>query len=153
MPRIFREYESLYFLGFVSALFSRYYLLLMFIILLLPLTITFSDENVTLTVNNNTGFYLHIIIDGEPYLYVKTGNNIIYESDKYVQLDIKAIYSPGQGVSGSADTMIAIKPYEEKSTGCSDNRSSGGGCDCSTTPASGGSKTWNVDADQMQASP
>ena len=133
-----------YFRQFLKFIFSRYKFLALLLILLAPLTISYSDETVTLTVNNQTDHYLHVIIDNDPYLYIKPGHNLVYESDKYVELDIKAFYSPGQGISGSVDTVIAIKPYTASSTGCEDNSSSGGGCECSTTPASGGSKSWSV---------
>jgi hypothetical protein len=151
MPGKKKNAKSEYFRQFVKALLSHYGFLMLFIILLAPLTISYSDESVTLTVNNKTGHYLHIIIDDDPYLYVQPENNIIYESDKYVELDIKAFYSPGQGISGSIDTVISIKPYKAESTGCSDNNnSSSGGCECSTTPASGGSKTWDVNVSDLQ---
>jgi hypothetical protein len=119
-------------------------ILLIFAVMFIPVTISFGGDTVTLTVKNSTPDFLHAIIDGEPYLYIKPGLGVVHEAEGYVTLHVQVFYAPGQGISGSVERDMTLSPYKPESTGCSDNSSGGGGCECTTNPATGGARTWEI---------
>ena len=62
--------------GIIRTLLRRPYFLVIFLILLCPFTFTFGDDNAVLTIMNLTSHYLHIIINGDSYLYVFPGASV-----------------------------------------------------------------------------
>jgi hypothetical protein len=132
----------------------KYYLLLAFIFFMSPLSISFGDSQATFSVLNKTGYFLHVYINGEPYLYLAPMRRATLQSAT-ITFDVTAFYAPGQGVSGVIDRIFDA-PYTAPSThssGCKDDsdNNSNLGCECSksTTPADYGSVIWEVTADTM----
>lgn len=101
-----------------------------------------------LTVVNDTEHFVHVIVDGSPFLYVPPGAGAIFEKEGYSRVVAKVFYSPGQGISGSAERTFTVSPYEPYSTGCEWST-----MECTTTPASGGPFSWEVTADTLAAVP
>jgi len=101
-----------------------------------------------LTVVNDTEHYVHVIVDGSPFLYVPPGAGAIFEKEGYARVVAKVFYSPGQGISGSAERTFTVAPYEPSSTGCEWHT-----MECTTTSASGGPLSWEVTADTLAALP
>lgn len=131
----------------MKILFPKSCLPLVFLILMLPLTITYGDEEASLTVVNKTEHYLHIIIEGQPHLYVSPERGVTYATDPTPNFIVDVFYSPGQGVSGRINRTIEM-PYSSARSGCDYDRSTG--CyDCSTSPATAGSVLWEVTADSL----
>ncbi len=128
----------------IKAILPGVPILLLFTVMIIPVTISFGGDTVELTVKNSTPRFLHAIIDGEPYLYIRPGLGVIHEAEGYVTLHVQVFYAPGQGISGSVERDITLSPYKPESTGCSDKSSSGGGCECTTNPATGGPETWEI---------
>lgn len=132
----------------------RWYFLIIFVALICPLTISSGADTVSLTVKNKTEHFLHVIIGSKSFLFIGPDKSAIYKTEGSADLHVQVFYSPGQGVSGSRTRDISIAPYQSQSTGCSDDQSSnGGGCECSTNPASGGPATWEITADSLQVTP
>jgi hypothetical protein len=134
--------------GIIGAvLVSRYKLLLICLILIIPLTLGYSgDEQASVTVVNKTEYYLHVIIDGESYLYVSPDMGVTRSSDPKGEFSVDAFYSPGQGITARISRTIDV-PYSPASTGC--GHGSSGGCECVTNPASAGTAVWEITADTM----
>jgi hypothetical protein len=99
-----------------------------------------------LTVINDTGYFIHVIVDGEPFLYVSPGAGAIFEKEGYSTVVAKAFYSPGQDISGEAVRSFSIAPYEPYSTGCDWSN-----LECTSTPESGGPLSWTVTPDTLAA--
>ena len=133
--------------GIVRTILRRPYFLVIFLILLCPFTFTFGDDNAVLTIMNLTSHYLHIIVNGDPYLYVFPGTSVTAESEGPTDFIVKAFYAPAQGIKGSAMRTIRVAPYRPSSTGC--DYSSTGGCECSTNPATGGAALWEITPDTL----
>lgn len=100
-----------------------------------------------LTVVNDTEYYVHVIVDGDPFLYVPPGAGAVFEKEGYSRVVAKVFYSPGQGVSGSAERTFTVSPYDPASTGCEWNN-----MECTSTPPSGGPLSWEVTADTLAVS-
>lgn len=129
----------------------QFYLLIAFIFFISPLSISFGDSEARITVKNKTDHFLHIYIDGAPYLYVAPKRSITKEAAT-TTFDVTAFYAPGQGVSGTIDRYFPVPDYNPASStsGCRDEGPNSG-CECSqtTTPAEYGSVTWEITADTM----
>ncbi|NIM66539.1 MAG: hypothetical protein GTO51_11245 [Candidatus Latescibacteria bacterium] len=123
-------------------------------VFLLMLSVTISaDENLAkMTVVNNTSHYLHVLIGDESYLYISPDRSVTQESEGHTTFVVKVFYSPGQGVSGSAERSFDVAPYREESSGCT--HGANGGWECTTSPASPGLEAWSIAPDSLQqASP
>ena len=107
--------------------------LLLVLLLLLPYTASYSESSGRLSVSNETGKYLHVIVNGVPYLYVGPGGTVSVPSDAGSQV-VYAFYAPGQEITGSADTVLAIYRIESMVGGC--NSQSSNTCSCSSAPES-----------------
>jgi hypothetical protein len=99
-----------------------------------------------LTVVNDTEHYVHAIVDGSPFLYVPPGGGAIFEKEGYTRVVAKVFYSPGQGISGSAERTFTVAPYDPGSSGCAWTT-----LECTSTPSSGGPLLWEVTADTLAA--
>ena len=116
------------------------------LLLALVVDVTVGGDVGRLTVINGTDHYVHVIVDGEPFLYVSPGAGAIFEKEGYSTVIAKVFYSPGQGVSGHAERNFVISPYEPSSTGCDWTT-----LECSTSPSTGGARSWEVTADTLVA--
>jgi hypothetical protein len=90
------------------------------LILLFPFTVSFGDAKAVVTVQNRTPYYLHVIMNDKPYLYVRPFGEARQESGHVL---VHVFYSPGQGISGSASkTIDAVRvvggSYESTGFGC-----------------------------------
>ncbi len=126
---------------------SRNRLLIIAILMMIPLTVGYGDdEEAHLTVVNKTSHYLNIIIDGKPFLYVSPEMGVSHSSEPKSQFLVTAFYSPGQRIDGKISRTIEVE-YRGQTSGC--DYSSSGGCECTTEPAAGGSAIWEITADTM----
>jgi hypothetical protein len=89
---------------------------------------------------------MHVIVDGDPFLYVPPGAGAIFEKEGYSTVVAKVFYSPGQGVSGGAERTFSISPYEPASTSCAWST-----LECTSSPSTGGARSWEVTADTLAA--
>jgi hypothetical protein len=116
------------------------------LLLALSVDVTVGGDVARLTVVNRTSHYVNVIVDGDPFLYVPPGAGAIFEKEGYSTVVAKVFYSPGQGVSGGAERTFYIAPYEPASTGCEWSN-----LECTSTPSSGGARSWEVTADTLAA--
>ena len=117
------------------------------LLLLVAVDISIGADIARLTVINETEHYVHIIVDGDPFLYVSPGSGATFEKEGYSTVVAKVFYAPGQGIEGSVERSFVIAPYEPESTGCDWVT-----FECETTTASGGPRSWTVTADSLAAS-
>ena len=80
-------------------------------------TVTMASEESTLTVANRTEHYLHIIIDGEAYLYVAPEYSVVHATPPKTTMLVSALYSPGQEIRGSVLDTVSV-PYRGAQHGC-----------------------------------
>jgi hypothetical protein len=126
---------------------TRYKLLIIFILIMIPLTVGYGDEEeASITVVNKTEHFLHIIVDGDPYLYVTPDMGITHSTSPKGEFSVTALYSPGQGITGKIYRTVPVS-YQAASSGC--GYSSSGGCECVTNPPSAGSTLYEITADTM----
>lgn len=117
---------------------------LVFLMIMIPITISYGLDNASLRVTNSTDNFIHVLIDGNPYLYISPNGSITYNAEGKTSFHVQAYYSPGQGVSGSADSTLSIEINPPK-TGCSETSDSrGGGCECTTEPGSLSDAEWDI---------
>ena len=119
-----------------------------FAVLVFPWTISFGDEEVSFTVVNETRYYLHVIMNDAPYLYIPAKSSVVYRSDGPTHVMIQVFYSPGQGVSGSATKSVNLSVVGR---GSSCHEDSKGGCHCASEPVYGESLVWHVLPDSLTA--
>ena len=115
---------------------------------LLPFSLSFgADDEVQLTVINNTFYYLHVILNGEPNLYIAPGRSTTLTTPVNVPTTISAtaFYAPGQGVRGSATESFTIGG-EVYTTDCSGSGGHSSGC---TKEPLNPSTSWTVTADML----
>lgn len=135
--------------GALRTLPPKFYLLLGYLVFMLPLSVSFGDDKASLQVINRTAYFVHLIVNGEAILYIGPGNTATRDSETST-FDVKAFYAPGQGVSGRADRVLEA-PYYPGSVGCEE--SSRGGCECVTNPSDYGSVTWEITHDTLTVDP
>ena len=114
---------------------GRYCGLLLLLLLVNIVTVSLADENSNLTVVNKTTRYIHVIVDGEPYLYVAPERAVIHQAPATATMLVTAFYSPGQGLTGSLIDTIDV-PYRAAREGCACDEGDWG--ECYYTPAAGG---------------
>ena len=122
--------------------FLKFLMVLIFLLLLNIVVISVGDDaKSNLTVVNKTEHYLHVVVDGAPYLYVSPDKSIRHTTKAKPTMFVEVFYSPGQGMSGSARDTIDVY-YRSASTDCvcNDNQSD----ECVYNPAEGGSARWEV---------
>jgi len=117
-------------------------------ILLSPMTVSIGADEVSVTVINKTDYYLHVIINGNPYLYVSPEGFALYQSEGPLHTTVKAFYSPGQGVSGSATESFDLRVGGGGHSCYQDTK---GECRCSSEPSYGPSaEVWEVTPDLLR---
>ena len=117
-----------------------------FAVLVFPWTISVGSEEVSFSVVNETRYYLHVIMNDIPYLYVPAKGSVMYRSDGPTHVMIQVFYSPGQGVSGSATKSVNLSVVGR---GSSCHEDSKGGCHCASEPVYGESLVWHVLPDSL----
>ena len=137
----------------VAGLFPRWWYVLLFVFLILPLTITFGEDEAKMTVVNKTGHFLHVIMNGDAFLYVAPERSVTYaaESGSDLHMLVDVFYSPGQEVSEETQRSFVVRPAQRASSGC--DWDSDGGWDCSSSPAIGGLMVWEVTHDTLLTEP
>lgn len=136
---------------FINKIVPKFFLLLVMLLLLNIVSVLLGDSKSSLTVINKTTHYLHIRVQGKMYPYVAPNWSVTHETGIVSSMDVRVIYSPGEGLEEAVfDTTIAI-PYTPSQTSGTSS-----GCDCaddtydcktvntSTTPAQGGSAAFEV---------
>ncbi len=127
--------------------FPKIFLFILFMFLLNIVTITLGDEPSRITVVNNTEYFLHVFVDATEYLYLESDQSLFHETEPKSQVNVKAFYAPGQGITGSLDANVEI-PYQGSTTDCSCEEDQLFG-DCTTTPAVGGATTFEIDPEDL----
>ena len=92
--------------------------LLLTLLLINVVAVSIGSEESSLTVANHTQHYLHIFIDGDPFLYVAPERSVTYVSAPKPDILVTAIYSPGQGIHGSLSDTVTV-PYRGATEACS----------------------------------
>jgi len=90
--------------------------------------ISYEGNDVTVTISNGTLYYLHIMIDNQPFLYVGPGGNA-FKTTQRSTAHVEAVYAPGQGKSGRAvkelNSVTTTTYSGSASHTCQNNKSSG----------------------------
>ncbi len=128
--------------------FPKFLMLLFFLLLFNIAVISLGDNAQSrVTVVNRTTHYLHVFVDDEPYLYLSPNKSITHTADAKPTMLVNVIYSPGQGVTGSATKTINLY-YESASSDCVCDEE--GHDECVYSPQVGGSEKWEVKAEDLQ---
>ena len=119
--------------------------LILIFLILLPYSVSIGSEEVRLTVANHTGHFLHVTMNGDPYLYLRPGGSVVFETSTDNQMHIVAVafYAPAQGIQGRVTEQFTIGG-EVLVADCT----SGGGNNCATEPAFP-SVTWTVTPEML----
>jgi hypothetical protein len=120
--------------------------------------VSYEDDDVSVTVTNLTGHYLHILIDTRTFLYVGPGGRAQIETPAYTAF-VEVFYSPGQGISGRATrelTSVTNTTYSGGSNRSCSNRNDKQGCDYSDVTSAEASRTrtpmsWTVYPEDLSA--
>ncbi len=105
--------------------------------LLFPYTASYSDSGGQITVVNGTERYLHVVIDGKPFLYVQPGGSVSFTGGSGSHAAF-AFYAPGQGIAGRGDTVLTISVMYGTAT-CS---KTGSTCSCTSSSENDGSTSY-----------
>jgi hypothetical protein len=100
---------------------------LLFMVLLIPPTVSIGSDGVSVRLVNQTGYYLHIIIDNQPFLYIAPGGSASHQSSA-LSAGVKVFYSPGQGVSGSMDRVVSSPLVQKSTADCSSDCNNTNSC-------------------------
>jgi hypothetical protein len=135
-------------------------LFLVAVIVLNVTTVSIGDETSRLTVINKTGAYLHVFIEGTAYPYVAPNRSVTHSASARETFYAEAFYSPGQNRPFDTVDSTFTLPYTPAATyatgdecSCEDPNSS---VSCSedegvvTSPAQGGSDTWEITGDLFE---
>lgn len=114
------------------------------LLLFIPYTVTFGDEESTLTIYNRTVHFIHVIMNNDPYLYVGPGRSVTFSTEDQTTIYVQAFYAPGQGIEGSAQNNFIIGGTVVVSE-CNSGTNT-----CSTDPAFS-SASWTLTADSLVA--
>ncbi|MDH4071444.1 MAG: hypothetical protein OEV30_13595, partial [Ignavibacteria bacterium] len=89
------------------------------------------SEEVQLTVVNQTSHFIHVIMNGDSYLYVGPRGSAVFEASAETQTSILAVafYAPAQGIQGRASEHFVLGG-EVLTTDCHYGR----GSSCATQP-------------------
>ena len=80
------------------------------LVLFIPYSMTLGDQDVSLTVQNATPYYLHVIMNGDAFLYIgpRRTASLSLSTDNEITVFAQAFYAPGQGIEGSAQNSFVI---------------------------------------------
>lgn len=144
-----------FFMGRANAVFRiffpKWYYLILFLVVILPPTVSYGGDDARLTVMNSTDHYLHIIIDGNSNLYISPGRRVMHETEGPADFVVNVFYSPGQRIAGSRTRIIRVSPFKRDEIGCWLGGDNAFGC--SVNPASSGAALWEVTPDSLQVEP
>jgi hypothetical protein len=114
------------------------------LIILLPYTVSFGDEDASMTVVNETTHYIHVIMNNA-FLYIAPNRSARFVTDGPASVLVEVFYSPGQGISGRAADSFLIGRSTREST-CRSNS-------CETVNVPEGPVSWEVTPDMLQETP
>ena len=122
-------------------------LFLVFLLLVNIVTIEAGSGESKVTVANMTDHYLHIVIEGNSFLYVAPRRSVTYVTGATPEVYIEVFYAPGQQIQGSLTGVVEV-PYVSASRGCTCRDSQYG--DCMYEPAVGGSIRIEIDPAMLE---
>jgi hypothetical protein len=114
------------------------------LLIFVPYTVTFGDSEGTLTVYNETLYFIHVIMNNDSYLYVGPGRSSTFATDEQTTVHVQVFYAPGQGIEGSAQNNFVIGGNVYKSD-CTSGTNT-----CSTDPEFA-SASWTITPDTLVA--
>jgi len=100
-----------------AAIRRRAGFLLLLAVLLIPPTVSIGSDGVSVRLVNQTRYYLHMIVDNQPFLYIAPGGWVAHQSND-LSAGVKVFYSPGQGVSGSMDRIVSSAMVQSSTADC-----------------------------------
>ena len=121
---------------------SRALVLFTLIALLLPYTVSFGDEDASMTVVNGTTHYIHVIMNNKPFLYIAPNRSAQLVTEGPASVFVEVFYSPGQGISGRATSTFQVGRSAIEST-CKGNT-------CETIRVPEGPVNWEITPDILQ---
>jgi hypothetical protein len=91
------------------------------LLILLPYSASYGDAGGNFTLVNRTSHYLHVIIGSRSYAFVAPGRSVAQEVGAPSVVLVDVVYSPGQGIAGSASRSfeIDLRTSASNSTDCS----------------------------------
>ena len=104
---------------------SRFTTIVAILLVLLPYSLSFGDDQTTFTLINNTPYFLHAVINGKAYLYIAPYGNVVSDINAYSGATATVTYSPGQNIKGKATREFTVEIQT------SSNYSGSRGSDCS----------------------
>ncbi len=125
--------------------------------ILWPYMLSIASTETKFTLVNRTKYYLHAKINGQSHVYIIPGGSVIVDVSAPTFVSTEVRYSPGQGVSGVADSTIEITetvtstPAEST---CSSNDEGGSTCTNTTEPTTTSSASpgrWEVHTTDMKS--
>lgn len=125
-----------------QATLARLLLLLLVLLAINIVTVVIASDGSSVTVTNRTEHYLHVFIDNQPFLYVAPNHSVTYATETTYSMLVRAVYAPGQGISGSVVDTVAI-PYRPGQQGCTCDENELFG-ECTYTPPSGGDTYFEI---------
>lgn len=121
---------------------SRTLVLFTIIVILLPYTVSFGNEDASMTVVNGTTHYIHAIMNNKPFLYIAPNRSAKLVTEGPASVVVEVFYSPGQGISGRATDSFLIGRSTKEST-CNSNT-------CETINVPEGPVSWEITPDILQ---
>jgi len=128
-----------------KSIFSKLFILLLLLLMFNLITLSIGDEESSITVVNKTLHYLHIMIGGTPFTYIAPDKAVTKTSKPVSEMQVYALYSPGQGIKGTVAIMAPV-PYQGASQGCT---CTDGDPECSYTPPVGGSARLEITPEML----
>ena len=78
--------------------------------------------NAAVKVINDTDYYLHVFIDGDPYLYVPPQHGVGKDYESYsVVANVRVLIAPGQAASGSVTQQLNVAAVTTTDWTCADS--------------------------------
>lgn len=126
-----------------SKLIPRTIVPLFFLVLVLfPYVVMLGEDRVFVRATNQTQHYLHIIINGTPFLYVSAGRTVFLEAEGGNDILMEAFYAPGQQITGRVEQSVHVPTYQ---VDCSS-----GGCEEGVGSSSNNPFVWDITPDVFQ---
>lgn len=85
--------------------------------LLIPPTVSVGSNGISVRLVNQTRYYLHVIIDDKPFLYISPGGWASHQSSA-LSANVRVFYCPGQGISGSMDRVVSTQLVQNSTADC-----------------------------------
>ncbi len=122
-----------------------------------PYMFSVASTGTQFTLVNRTKYYLHAKINGQSHVYIIPGGSVIVDVSAPTFVSTTVRYSPGQGVSGVADSTIeiteSVTSTPAEST-CTSNDEGGSTCTNTTEPTTTSSASpgrWEVHSTDLKS--